>query len=133
MSAVYGAWLLAFAAIGFAWAYGQYRRPLPAAWTAWESVSNAVILAIMAAGALGAGYVMRAVATWETLSLGVGHVALIAAAIAVVVPAVRTLTRPARVADQSRAATVHPLKGGPAEAALPPRDPPKPGQHRKAA
>ncbi|SLN38625.1 hypothetical protein [Oceanibacterium hippocampi] len=47
MNAAIGIGLLAATAILFAWAYGQYRRPAPAPWTRIESLSIAVVLAIV--------------------------------------------------------------------------------------
>lgn len=143
MSAVYGAWLLGFATVAFAWAYGQYRRPQPAAWTDWGSISSFVVLTVIGAAAMGAGFLVRAIAAWDTLSFGFTEIGLIALAFAAVVPAVRILARPARHADANAvanpAATVHSMARRAPEdlteawSVLPPHDPTKPGHSRKAA
>ena len=47
MIATIGAALMASAVVVFAWAYGQYRRPVPASWTESETVTVSIALATM--------------------------------------------------------------------------------------
>lgn len=98
MTAALGVSLLALAAIIFAWAYGQYRRPDPRTWTRSEVPTYAITLGTITLFTLGLGYTADAVINFETEPLNVIGGLLIAGALALAGLLVPRLVRPARVA-----------------------------------
>jgi small-conductance mechanosensitive channel len=59
MSLIIGTLSVAIAAVLFAWAYVQYRRPSPRRWTSRDSISNTISLALVAAFAFGLAFLGR--------------------------------------------------------------------------
>lgn len=70
MNAMLGALLLALAAMFFTWAYVQYRRPEPRAWTRSDFLGQVVALVFTGLLAMGVGFVGRFLGNLESEAIG---------------------------------------------------------------
>lgn len=70
MNAMLGALLLALAAMYFTWAYVQYRRPEPRAWTRSDFLGQVIALVFTGLLAMGVGLVGRFLGNLESEAIG---------------------------------------------------------------
>jgi len=82
MLAVYGVLLLAFTALFFIWAHGQFRRPAPKKWTTWESTSVVVALTVIGLLSFGIGLILKAAAGFASNPISLFQAAMVAVIVA---------------------------------------------------